>query len=59
MNVQLNQAQVSPHQPAPTPSTTPVKAKLPKLSLHKFSGNANDWQAFWDPFESALCQTHH
>ena len=45
---------VSPHQPVPTPSITPVKAKLPKLSLNKFSGNPVDWQAWWDSFDSAV-----
>ncbi|CAB3991676.1 TNF receptor-associated factor 3 [Paramuricea clavata] len=46
--------QVSPHQPVLTPSTAPIKAKLPKLSLNKFSGNPVDWQAFWDSFDSAV-----
>ena len=45
---------VSPHQPVPTPSIAPVKAKLPKLSLNKFSGNPVDWQAWWDSFDSAV-----
>ena len=46
--------QVSPPQPVLTPSTAPIKAKLPKLSLNKFSGNPVDWQAFWDSFDSAV-----
>jgi hypothetical protein len=46
--------QVSPHQPIFTPSTAPIKAKLPKLSLNKFSGSPVDWQAFWD-----LLGLHH
>jgi hypothetical protein len=48
---------VRPHQPAltpVTPSTAPIKAKLSKLSLNKFSGNPVDWQIFWDSFDSAV-----
>ena len=47
-------ARVSPPQPVPTPSITPVKAKLPKLSLNKFSGNPVDLQVWWDSFDSAV-----
>ncbi len=35
-------------------SLTSVKAKLPKLSLNKFSGNTVDWQAWWDSFNSKV-----
>ena len=48
---------MSPHQPAltpVTPSTAPIKAKLSKLSLNKFSCNPVDWQVFWDSFDSAV-----
>ena len=31
-----------------------VRAKLPKLELRKFSGKPQDWQEFWDGFESAI-----
>ena len=31
-----------------------VRAKLPKLELRKFSGKPQDWQEFWDGFESAV-----
>jgi len=30
------------------------KARLPKLELHKFKGNAMSWIPFWDSFESAV-----
>ena len=28
--------------------------KLPKLELKSFSGNYEEWQSFWDTFESAV-----
>ena len=31
-----------------------VRVKLPKISLQKFSGRAQDWQEFWDSFKSAI-----
>ena len=31
-----------------------VKVKLPKLELKSFSGNYEEWQSFWDTFESAV-----
>ena len=31
-----------------------VKAKLPKLEVKKFSGKLQDWQEFWDSFESSI-----
>ncbi|XP_044179611.1 uncharacterized protein LOC122961090 [Acropora millepora] len=34
-----------------TPKTT---AKLPKLEVNNFSGKIQEWQEFWDPFESAI-----
>ena len=34
-----------------TPQTT---AKLPKLEVKKFSGKIQEWQEFWDSFESAI-----
>ena len=30
------------------------KLKLPKLELKSFSGNYEEWQSFWDNFESAV-----
>ena len=35
-------------------STTIVNAKLPKLTLRKFSGDPKSWQLFWDSFEAAV-----
>ena len=35
-------------------STPTVKAKLPKLTLRKFSGDPKSWQPFWDSFEAAV-----
>ena len=31
-----------------------VKAKLPKLEVKKFSGRLQDWQEFWDSFQSSI-----
>ena len=31
-----------------------AKVKLPKLELKSFSGNYDEWQNFWDIFESAV-----
>ena len=31
-----------------------VKVKLPKLEVRKFSGKLEEWQEFWDSFESAI-----
>ena len=28
--------------------------KLPKLELKSFSGNYEEWQSFWETFESAI-----
>ena len=36
------------------PPRTPTYAKLPKLELKKFSGNAIEWYPFWESFESAV-----
>lgn len=32
----------------------PVKVELPKLEVQKFSGKLEEWQEFWDSFESAI-----
>ncbi len=45
-----SKVQGSPHEPV----LTPVKAKLPMLSLNKFLGNSVDWQEWWDSFNSAV-----
>ena len=40
---------------SPVNTSTPiVKAKLPKLTLRKFSGDPKSWQLFWDSFEAAV-----
>ena len=31
-----------------------AKVKLPKLELKSFSGNYQEWQSFWDTFQSAV-----
>jgi len=33
-----------------------VKARLPKLEVRKFHGKIQEWQEFWDAFESAIDQ---
>ena len=39
----------------PASSPPPKKtAKLPKLEVKKFSGRIQEWQEFWDSFESAI-----
>ncbi|XP_068678457.1 uncharacterized protein [Montipora foliosa] len=40
----------SPHGPQPSGTT----AKLPKLEVKKFVGKLQEWQEFWDAFESAI-----
>ena len=45
----------------PTYSQSPiqghsVRAKLPKLEVKKFNGKIEEWQEFWDGFESAIHQ---
>ena len=35
-------------------NTPTIKAKLPKLTLRKFSGDPKYWQSFWDSFEAAV-----
>ena len=35
-------------------STPTIKAKLPKLTLRKLSGDPKSWQSFWDSFEAAV-----
>ncbi|CAB3986399.1 TNF receptor-associated factor 3 [Paramuricea clavata] len=44
---------------SPTPSLQPVhahmvRAKLPKLKVKKFHSKLEDWQEFWDDFESVI-----
>ena len=42
-------------QESASPSTSRrVRAKLPKLELKKFTGHPQDWQEFWDSYQSAI-----
>ena len=38
----------------PTNSAHNVKAKLPKLEVKRFNGRLQDWQEFWDSFQSSI-----
>ena len=48
-----NTESVTTSSPANTSAPT-IKAKLPKLTLRKLSGDPKSWQSFWDSFEAAL-----
>ncbi|KAK2549503.1 hypothetical protein P5673_030047, partial [Acropora cervicornis] len=37
-----------------TGNTKSAKVKLPKIELKSFSGNYQEWQGFWDTFQSAV-----
>ena len=39
---------------ATSSSVTPIRVKLPRLEVRKFSGKLEEWQEFWDSFESAI-----
>ena len=48
---------VPPQSESPTSGSSQqhlVKAKLPKLEVKKFSGKLQDWQEFWDSFQSSI-----
>ena len=38
------------------PQQSKTKATLPKLEVRKFNGKVQEWQEFWDTFESAINQ---
>ena len=38
------------------PQQSKTKARLPKLEARKFNGKVQEWQEFWDAFESAIDQ---
>ena len=40
--------------PQPTNPAHNMKAKLPKLEVKKFNGRLQDWQEFWDSFQSSI-----
>ena len=52
MNVVV-QSQSENATPSPSQQHVP-KAKLPKLEVKKFSGRLQDWQEFWDSFQSSI-----
>ena len=52
MNVVV-QSQSQNATPSPSQQHVP-KAKLPKLEVKKFSGRLQDWQEFWDSFQSSI-----
>ncbi|XP_028417288.1 uncharacterized protein LOC114541689 [Dendronephthya gigantea] len=37
-----------------TPGSSTVRARLPKLEAKRFGGKIEEWQEFWDGFESAI-----
>ena len=39
---------------ATSSSVNPARVKLPRLEVQKFSGELEEWQEFWDSFESAI-----
>ena len=41
-------------QQMPSPHHKNVKAKLPKLEVKKFGGKIQEWQEFWDSFQSSI-----
>ena len=54
---------ISPPEPSPSTSSTSgqhgneasnFRVKLPKLEVKRFSGKVEEWQEFWDSFESAI-----
>ena len=40
--------------PQPTNLVHNTKAKLPKLEVKRFNGRLQDWQEFWDSFQSSI-----
>ena len=40
--------------PQPTNPAHNTKAKLPKLEVKRFNGRLQDWQEFWDSFQSSI-----
>jgi len=56
LNPTTGVAQVQSENPTPGASSyqDSAKAKLPKLEVKKFSGRLQDWQEFWDSFQSSI-----
>lgn len=54
-----SESPVSPHPNPPVASgnvdtNNKVRAKLPKLEVRRFSGKVDEWQEFWDCYESSI-----
>ena len=54
-----SESPVSPHQSLPVSSgnvatNSNVRAKLPKLEFRRFNGRVDEWQEFWDCYESSI-----
>ena len=54
-----SESPVSPHQSLPVSSgnvatNSNVRAKLPKLEVRRFNGRVDEWQEFWDCYESSI-----
>ena len=49
-------AQVHSNMASGIPQQSKAKARLPKLEVRKFNGKVQEWQEFWDAFESAIDQ---
>ena len=50
----LNQNVVENGATSSSANSKTVRVKLPKLEVRKFSGRLEEWQEFWDSFESAI-----
>ena len=50
----LNQNVVKNGATSSSANSKAVRVKLPKLEVLKFSGKLEEWQEFWDSFESAI-----
>ena len=54
MSSPLNQNVVEKGATSSSANSKTVRVKLPKLEVRKFSGKLEEWQEFWDSFESAI-----
>ena len=50
----LNQIVIANGATSSSANSKTVRVKLPKLEVRKFSGKLEEWQEFWDSFESAI-----
>ena len=44
--------------PSPPPKNEKARARLSKLEVKKFGGRINEWQEFWDSYQSAIHSNH-